>query len=383
MHALSSVMTNQSAFTILIVDDNEQNRALARATLEEEAGYSVLLASCGEEAIAHFERHAPDCILLDIRMPGLDGFAVCKAIRALPGGEDTPIVFLTASRDLDTFDAALRAGGDDFLTKPFRPTALLLRVRAALRLRRAHASNREYVDLVRQQRDELMRLELQKERLMAFVVHDLKNPVSNIDLQAQLLLRDRGASADARAIGASIRDEVRSLLRLLLNLLDIGKSEEGKLVPVPSSVDLPGLVRDACGALEVRARAKNITLNTSIEVSTLNVDVDLFRRIIENLLENALRHAPEDSQVHVTASSHAAETELRVSDSGHGVATELREAIFERFVQVESQDRGVSRSGRGLGLAFCRMAVEAHGGRIWLEDGEPGAVFCMRLPNAG
>ena len=374
-------MTTTPMFAILVVDDNEQNRALARATLEQEEGYAVVLAATGQEGVDQFERHRPDCVLLDIRMPGLDGFAVCKAIRGLPGGEDTPIVFLTALRDLDTFDSALRAGGDDFLTKPFRPTELLLRVQAALRLRRAHASNREYVELVRRQRDDLMRLQLQKERLMGFVVHDLKNPVSNIDLQAQLLVRE--SSASAQAIGGSIRDEVRSLSRLLLNLLDISKSEEGKLVPVPSSVDLRQLVSEACGALEVRARAKNITLKRSIDVSTLNVDVDLFRRVIENLLENALRHAPGDSVVQVSASGDARETELRVSDSGLGVPRELREAIFERFVQVDSQDRGVARSGRGLGLAFCRLAVEAHGGRIWVEDAEPGAVFCMRLPNAG
>ena len=376
-------MRSEPQFTILVVDDNEQNRALARATLEQEAGYAVVLAVTGQDGVEQFKRHKPDCVLLDIRMPGLDGFAVCEAIRGLAGGEDTPIVFLTALRDLDTFDSALRAGGDDFLTQPFRPTELLLRVQAALRLRRAHASNREYVELVRRQRDDLMRLQLQKERLMGFVVHDLKNPVSNIDLQAQLLLRDRESSASAQAIGGSIRDEVRSLLRLLLNLLDISKSEEGKLVPVPTSVDLPQLVSDACGALEVRARAKNIALSRSIEVSTLTVDVDLFRRVVENLLENALRHAPGGSTVQVSASGDARETELRVSDTGLGVPRELREAIFERFVQVDSPDGGVTRSGRGLGLAFCRLAVEAHGGRIWVEDAEPGAVFCLRLPSAG
>jgi two-component system sensor histidine kinase/response regulator len=376
-------MTTPAKFTILVVDDNEQNRALARATLEQEEGYAVVLAATGLQGVEQFERHQPDCVLLDIRMPGLDGFAVCQAIRALAGGEDTPIVFLTALRDLDTFDSALRAGGDDFLTKPFRPTELLLRVQAALRLRRANASNREYVELVRRQRDDLMRLQLQKERLMAFVVHDLKNPVSNIDLQAQLLLRDPESSARAREVGGSIRDEVRSLLRLLLNLLDISKNEEGRLAPVPSSVDLSQLVRDACSALEVRARAKNIALDSSIAVSSVNVDVDLFRRVLENLLENALRHAPGGSKVHVSASRDDRETELRVSDTGPGVPHELREAIFERFVQVDSRDRGATRSGRGLGLAFCRLAVEAHGGRIWVEDAKPGAVFCVRLPDAG
>jgi len=375
-------MTKPPEFTILVVDDNEQNRALARITLEEEAGYAVVLAATGQEGVEQFERHRPDCVLLDIRMPGLDGFAVCGAIRALTGGADTPIVFLTALRDLDSFDAALRAGADDFLTKPFRPTELLLRVQAALRLRRAYASNREYVDLVRRQRDDLMRLQLQKERLMGFVVHDLKNPVSNIDLQAQLLLRDRESSANAQAAARSIRDEVRALLRLLLNLLDISKSEEGKLVPVPGSVDLGQLVRDACGALELRARAKNIALRSSIDVPKLHVDVDLFRRVLENLLENALRHAPGDTVVQVSASGDASETELRVSDSGLGVPHELREAIFERFVQVDGVGDGGAPSGRGLGLAFCRLAVEAHGGRIWVEDAKPGAVFCLRLPNA-
>ncbi len=379
--ALSWRMTTPGKFTILVVDDNEQNRALARATLEQEEGYAVVVAATGQLGIEQFEWHQPDCVLLDIRMPDLDGFEVCRAIRALPGGEDTPIVFLTALRDLETFDSALRAGGDDFLTKPFRPTELLLRVQAALRLRRAHASNREYVELVRRQRDDLMRLQLQKERLMAFVVHDLKNPVSNIDLQAQFLLRDPESSARARAIGGSVLDEVRSLLRLLLNLLDISKSEEGKLAPMPTLVDLPELVREACAALEGRADAKNITLDSSIDVDVVSVDADLFRRVLENLLENALRHAPGDSAVRVSAARHERGTEVRVSDTGHGVPHELRETIFERFVQVDHRDGGVTRSGRGLGLAFCRLAVEAHGGRIWVEDAAPGAVFCMRLPD--
>src|SRR5687767_11065104 len=102
---------------VLVIDDNAENRALARATLEDE-GYTVLLATGGEEGLQVFVADRPDCVLLDVRMPGTDGFAVCSKIRALPGGAETPIVFLTALRDVDTFDQALRAGGDDFLTKP-------------------------------------------------------------------------------------------------------------------------------------------------------------------------------------------------------------------------------------------------------------------------
>lgn len=121
--------------TILVVDDNEANRLLAQGTLEDE-GYRVVLATDGAEGIAAFEREDPACVLLDVRMPGIDGFAVCKRIRALPGGTDTPVIFLTAQRDVDTLDRALRAGGSDFLTKPVRPTDLVVRVEKALELRR-------------------------------------------------------------------------------------------------------------------------------------------------------------------------------------------------------------------------------------------------------
>jgi signal transduction histidine kinase len=374
--------TTEPRAKILVVDDNEQNRALAHATLVDE-GYEVILAENGAQGVAMFEAHRPDCVLLDVRMPGMDGFAACQAIRALSQGVRTPIVFLTALRDVDTFDAALRAGGDDFLTKPVRPTELVLRVQAALELRRLDATNREYVDLVRRQRDDLMRLELQKERLMSFVVHDLKNPVNNVDLYAQLLLRDKELPERARAAAASIRDEVRSLMRLLLNLLDISKSEEGRLVPVRAHIEVAALVRSVFDALAERARAKSIELESSVDPSAdVRADLDLLRRVVENLLENALRHAPEESVVQVSSELLPDALVIRIADRGAGVAPELRESIFERFVQLESKDRSVTRSGRGLGLTFCRLAVEAHGGRIWVEDGSPGAVFCLSLPHA-
>jgi signal transduction histidine kinase len=365
---------------ILVVDDNEQNRALARETLEDE-GCRVVLAEDGPAAIRAFEEHAPHCLLLDVRMPGMDGFEVCRKIRSLPGGSDTPVVFLTALRDVETFDEALRAGGDDFLTKPVRPTELAMRVKTALRLRRLNASTREYYELARRQRDDLVRLQLQKERLTAFVVHDLKNPVNSIDLHAQVLLRDKELPRRLRESAESIRDEARSLTRLIMNLLDISKSEEGKLLPKLTRVDVEPLVASVLEALDVRARAKEITFKSALEVVEVAADPDLLRRVLENLLDNALRHAPEGSSVEVRALRRDRAVELRVTDSGSGVPPAMREKIFDRFVQVESANRAASRSGRGLGLAFCRLAMEAQGGRIWVEEAEPGAVFCLSLPH--
>ncbi|HSU41284.1 MAG TPA: ATP-binding protein, partial [Polyangiaceae bacterium] len=180
----------------------------------------------------------------------------------------------------------------------------------------------------------------------------------------------------------AIRQEVRSLMRLIMNLLDISKSEEGRLTPAAAGVDLAALVAEAFDAMEVAAKAKNITFEQELDVTRLRGDADLLRRVLENLLDNALRHAPEDSSIRVTSRLCDGSVELRVADQGAGVPESMRERVFDPFVQVESKDRSVTRSGRGLGLTFCRLAVEAHGGRMRVENGNPGAVFCLSLPHA-
>jgi two-component system sensor histidine kinase/response regulator len=365
---------------ILVVDDNAQNRDLAQATLEDE-GYEVLLASGGEEGIRKVETEHPDCVLLDVRMPGTDGFAVCSRIRELPEARDTPVVFLTALRDVDTFDQALRAGGDDFLTKPVRPTELVLRVAAALRLRRMNAELREHYELVRRQRDDLMRLTLQKERLSSFVVHDLKNPVNSLDLHAQLLLRQPDLPPRARESVLHIRAEARSLLRLILNLLDISKSEEGRLTPRLAPVALEPLSAEIVDAFEMRAQAARVTLKRGLSVDSVVADADLLRRVLENLIDNGLRHAPAGSVLTLSSVRREGGVELRVADQGRGIPAEQREKIFEAFVQGSTEQQ-LTRSGRGLGLTFCRLAVQAHGGNIWVEDANPGAAFCVLLPDA-
>jgi two-component system, sensor histidine kinase and response regulator len=370
--------TPLAASTILVVDDHEPNRALARDTLEDE-GYRVVVANDGLAGVAAFERERPDCVVLDIRMPGLDGFEACARIRALPGGEDVPVLFVTALRDVDAFDEALRAGGDDFLTKPVRPTELLLRVQAALKLRRLRAERHGLYEILRQQRDDLMRASLYKERLTAFLVHDLKNPVNTMMLNAQLVLRDGQASAASREAAASIQGEARTLVRMIMNLLDISKGDEGRLVVMRAPIDLAALVGEVLEALSASAADVGVELTATFEVTRLEADADLLRRVLENLVENAIRHAPSGSAVRVSTLRREDEVELRVADEGRGVPPELRERVFERFVQGEGGSAS-SRAGRGLGLAFCKLAAEAHGGRVWVEDGSPGAVFCVRLP---
>lgn len=362
---------------ILVVDDNEANRLLAKSTLEDE-DYAVVLATDGAAGVAAFEAEQPDCVLLDIRMPNLDGFGACERIRALPGGVDTPILFLTAARDVDAFDRALAVGGDDFLTKPVRPTELIVRVQTALELRRARSEVRAQVDALKGQRDQLFRVQLQKERLSAFLVHDLKNPVNAMDLHAQLLLRDKTASPSTREAAAEIRTAARNLLSMIMNLLDLSKAEEGMLVPSRGRVELAALVQEVFLELSPAAAARKIQLKSELGALAATADRELLRRVLSNLIDNALRYAPAGSEVLVASSAVAGATELRITDRGKGIPPELREGVFDAFRQMEDAK---SRSNRGLGLSFCKSAVRAHGGDIWIEDGSPGTVFCVRLPD--
>jgi signal transduction histidine kinase len=359
---------------VLVVDDNAENRALAQATLEDE-DYAVLLANDGEQAVAAFQRDQPACILMDIRMPVLDGIGACERIRALPGGEKVAIIFLTAQRDVDSFDRALAAGGDDFITKPVRPSELLVRVQTALRLRRIAVERGELYAQIKHQRDQLQRLQLQKEQFAAFLVHDLKNPVNSIELQAQIVARDATASERTLRAAQSIQQESRALLRMITNLLDIAKADEGRLAPARETIVADKLVKAVIEELEVHASRAGVALTTRIEAAQLYADPDLMHRVLANLVDNAIRHAPEGSAVGIAVTRIDGCTELRVSDTGPGIAPDARDKIFERF----ASGANATRMNRGLGLTFCKLAVEAHGGRIWVEDGSPGTVFAIRI----
>lgn len=313
-------------------------------------------------------------------MPGQDGFALCAQLRATPQGSETPVIFLTALRDVDTFDRAQKVGATDYLTKPVQPAELIVRVQSALKLTRMSAELREQYELVKRQRDDLMRLQLQKERLTAFVIHDLKNPVNSMDLHAQLLLRDKELPEKVKDSAQHIRDEARSLLRLVLNLLDISKSEEGRLVAVREHIDLETLTAEIGEALSLRMRNAEVAFERAIHVPRVMGDQDLLRRVIENLLDNAIRHAPRGSIVWVSADPCPSGVQIRVTDQGTGIAPHLRDRVFDRFVQLENSDKTRTRTGRGLGLAFCKLAVEAQGGTICVEDGSPGTIFCVSLP---
>jgi signal transduction histidine kinase len=237
---------------------------------------------------------------------------------------------------------------------------------------------------LQEQHEALVKLELEKEALSAHVVHDLKSPASAIMLAASMGLRAEGLSPVDRRRWSAVLSSAEHIHRTALNLLEIAGSNAGRLVPAPVEVDLGALLAEVCELFRFKAegRGQAIELRVDVPPSTLRADPELLRRVVQNLVDNALRHSPTRSTVQLTASMGTDGVKVAVADEGAGVPTEMRDRIFDRYVSLADDSDG-SHTARGLGLTFCRLAVEAHGGNIWIEDNEPrGSRFCFRVPSA-
>jgi signal transduction histidine kinase len=368
-----------------VVDDQGDNRQVLEAYLGS-AGYAILLAESGEEGVARFEEGDVDLVLMDVVMPGIDGFEACRRIRALRMGADMPIIFLTALTDAATHMKARDLGAADFIAKPVNRTELLMRVRSLLWMRRLTDDLRQGHELIRSQHDAVIWAQQRKEELINLVVHDLKNPIASILANAHFLVREPNLSEDAREASRDIHEAADSMQRMVLNLLDISRSEEGALVPRLSEVDVPSLVEEVLSVMTRRAneRQQTILVDLSPDVKRNVVDRDLLLRLLENLLDNALKYSPPGGTIRVEASSPNGFLDFSVRDEGPGIPGAYRERIFEKYVQLEDSATSLARTSRGLGLVFCRLAAEAHGGRIWVEDNAPrGTAFKVRLRGRG
>jgi two-component system sensor histidine kinase/response regulator len=188
----------------------------------------------------------------------------------------------------------------------------------------------------------------------------------------------------------SLRDVLRasqSMVRMVMNLLDVSRSEDGALVPRLGEFDLPLLLDEVCSEMSRRVEDKNqkLALSVGAEVQRLDADRDLVRRILENLIDNAYKYGPRHSTITVEAAlaegeGGATELEIRVRDQGEGIPPAFRSKIFEKYARVDGRAAHEVRNSHGLGLVFCRRAVDVHGGRIWVEENLPrGSCFHLRF----
>jgi two-component system, sensor histidine kinase and response regulator len=315
---------------------------------------------------------------------GMSGFDTCQAVRASPVGRGMAILFVTAVNNPDTYQKALDAGADDFLSKPVHRAELLLRVRALLSLKRMGRELAESNQLLRGQRDALVRAQRQKEDLTEIIVHDLKNPLAAIVANASFLASAKDLTQDSKESAEGVLRASEAMLRMVYNLLDISRSEDGALKLQRGEVDLAACLRDTCDLMARRAQDRKQSLEISCPDAPLKLwaDADLLRRLVENLLDNALRYTPSRGRVRVSAHVIERDVEIRISDEGPGIPTEDKARVFEKYARLQrAEDHAQQRLGRGLGLTFCKLVTDVHAGSIRVEDNVPrGACFCVRLP---
>lgn len=363
----------ESKRCVLVVDDDDTVRQHLVAVLARE-GVDVVAVESGPDALAYATTHSVDVILLDVVMPGMDGFETCRRLKADPRTAPIPVIIVSALEASDTLIRGVDAGAEEFVSKPVNPAELRARVRSMLRVKRQ-------LDALVAANQDLVRLRRQHATLSAFLVHDLKSPLSIILMSADAF-QDDGLPAEVREAGADVMAAASEMNSMVMDLLDVVRSGLDRLEPNLEAVQVDELVERAVAAIRPLASAKRVAIETtSPAVGTMTGDRELLRRMVTNLLDNGIKYAPAGSTIRLELSLDGARFELRQRDTGAGVCASERERIFDRDARCDSHGNAHGRQGRGLGLAFCRLAAEAHGGRIWVEDNTPsGSMFCVSIP---
>jgi signal transduction histidine kinase len=368
---LAGVTNGQASPRVLVVDDDQRSCRLLEGYLLPE-GYRVQTARDGPTGLALARQEVPDVVLLDVMMPGMTGYEVCRQLKADSRTRVSQVMLVTALDSTPDRVEGLDTGADDFVSKPVRREEFLAKVRALLRARRILSELEEARSALEERNAELQ----MKRTLAQTLVHDLKSPLSAI-LGNLDLLELRGTE-ELRYLVQRSKQGAALMLKMILDLLDVDGLEEGRLKPALERFDATELVKEALNGAEAAAGQKGVRLELAA-AGAVGVDADpvLLRRVVDNLLANAVAHSPKNSRVEVALRLREEGLELAVSDEGPGIAEEHRDRVFEKYDQADLRSSGLSIN-RGLGLTFCRLAVEAHGGTIWIEDG-PGGGACFRL----
>jgi two-component system, sensor histidine kinase and response regulator len=375
IQALSNPVTTSpppgQPYQLWVVDDEANNLTVIELLLSH-VDYELAYFDRGLPLLEAMQQRLPDLILLDVMMPGIDGIELCHRLKRDDRTKHIPIIMVTALSSREDLARCLEAGADDFISKPLNGLELRARVRSLLRIKRQYDELQELLNV----REEMLQLRMD---LSHMVIHDLRNPLANILLSCQILqmrgLDDRTAPKIQQIEYAGHRLE-----SMIDSLLVTAKLESGKLALHPTAVDLPELLQTVGAEFSAIATQQGVNLVQEIAPGPLTIqgDAALLRRVLDNLLSNALKFAPAQSDVTLAVLAHADRVLLQVRDQGQGVNPALRDQIFAKF---EIGQHLPQMKQMGLGLAFCKMVVEAHGGQIQVGDNDPtGCVFTITLP---
>lgn len=386
--------------TILVVDDIAANRNLLRETLEAQ-GYEVLLANDGVQALKVVGRVRPDIILLDVNMPGLNGYEVCQKLKAESDTAKIPVIFITANDDADSLVRGFEAGGVDFVSKPFKNQEVLARVKTHLSI---HTLTRSFAEKNRELEDEVARRTAAEEaaneaneaksRFLAFISHEMRAPLNAVIGFSEELTGMLSSDPDSGSYEADrIRRAAAHLLGLINNLLDLSKIEAGKMPLLLEDLDPAEVAEDARRDAEpLAARNENsIGIESSLSIPTIRADKTKLRQVLINLLGNACKFT-RSGVIQIRLRDVAADggpadkilppdrIQISVSDSGIGMTPDEMNGLFKPYQQA-SDTTAREYGGTGLGLAISRQICRLMGGDLTVssEKGK-GATFTATIP---
>ena len=349
---------------VMVVDDQEANVRTVGSLLTR-AGFDVVPCFSGIEALDRIAVDAPDLILLDMRMPHMDGFQVLESLRADDATRALPVIFLTADHERESLVRAFSSGAVDYVTKPFVPEELMARVRTHAELKRA--------------RDRFQRLARERQESLELIAHDLRNHFTNVVFAGELLsLGDRSPAQQEKLLD-SIRSSAHAGLMFLQAVLDqaAGEAQGAALEPLPA----PQVAQEAVDAFSEQADGKamrfDLRLDRNLLVRGQRVAVT---HVLHNLISNAVKYAPRGSVITVAALRHEDAARFMVMDQGPGLSEQDQAQLFRRFTPLSSQSSG-GETSTGLGLALAKQKARALGGDLWY-DPRPGggACFTLELP---
>lgn len=357
---------------ILIVDDEAPNRRLLESILKRE-GFTTCAAEDGAAGLARVQQGGVDLVLLDLMMPPPDGVAACRIIREDLHLSFLPVVLVTALSDRGARVRGKEAGADDFITKPVFQDELLARVRMLLRAQQ-----------FRRDADEQRRaLDVARQRLTGLLMHDLKNPLSVVRLNLGHLARElEQAAPDLHPAAVDALTACDQTQHMLLDMLDVALAEDGQLPFAPALGDLGEAVRETSRRFRPVVVARGASLSIAIDAALprASFDASLVARVLQNLLGNAARFVGPLGVVEVAVRADAGRLVVTVGNDGPSIPRQHQARLFDKYGQVTD---GQSGGNRGLGLYFCRLVAERHGGTIAVRDREGGGVrFELTLPAA-
>ncbi|MBL7139095.1 MAG: hybrid sensor histidine kinase/response regulator [Bacteroidales bacterium] len=380
-----TIPTEKTELKVLVVDDNEANLATLKGLLKSE-GYTILTATSGFLGLELAESALPDLILLDIKMPVMDGFEVCRRLKSSKETSQIPVIFLTVLSQTSDIVKGLEMGAEDYVSKPFKPAELLARVRVHLQLKVAKDTLKLNNRMLAEQNDQLMQLNATKDKLFSIISHDLRAPMGTLKEILDFIMINY-EDLDHQKLHESIegiRDSIESSYTLVENLLFWARNQRGDISYKPGMNDVKQIVEDSIRLMRASAAAKNIKLTSKILTDGhAYFDPNMISVVMRNLTNNALKFTNEGGHVTISVKNFNGDKEntilVEVRDDGVGMTSDDANMIFKNGASFPSAGGSLGQ-GSGLGLKLCREFIDKNGGKIWAESkpGE-GSVFRFTL----